>query len=433
MAKGRNSFTWQLKFSLILGGQAFSLIGSGLVQFSIIWWLTRETDSTVILSLATITGLVPVILLSPLAGVVADRINRRLVMIMADAFVALVTLVMAVLMILGYQPIWLIFVLLFLRAAGSAFHQPAFEAAIPLIAPEIHLVRTAAVTQILRSAISFLAPLMGALLIEWLPLAQILLIDVVSAGIAILLLLPSRIPSVSQSDRPGHPLAGYMQDMKIGIQYVLRWKGLLALILVFGLSNFLLAPVLSMMPLIITRHFNGGAREYGLFEMALAIGVIAGSLSLSIWGGFKRKIVSINIAQIICGLGLAGIALVASDRFWVVLVLIAICGLCSAYINSPATAIMQAKVDKEMQGRVMSIVTVVCMVSMPISLAIAGPLANVIGLMPIVYIPGLISTLIGIACFMIKPLMRIEDRRAAGPDPAALPAGVPEQPGNAAF
>mgnify|MGYP001040323936 FL=1 len=433
MAKGRNSFTWQLKFSLILGGQAFSLIGSGLVQFSIIWWLTRETDSTVILSLATITGLVPVILLSPLAGVVADRINRRLVMIMADAFVALVTLIMAVLMILGYQPIWLIFILLFLRAAGSAFHQPAFEAAIPLIAPEIHLVRTAAVTQILRSAISFLAPLMGAILIEWLPLAQILLIDVVSAGIAILLLLPSHIPSVSQSDRAGHPLAGYMQDMKIGIQYVLRWKGLLALILVFGLSNFLLAPVLSMMPLIITRHFNGGAREYGLFEMALAIGVITGSLSLSIWGGFKRKIVSINIAQIICGLGLAGIALVASDRFWVVLVLIALCGLCSAYINSPATAIMQAKVDKEMQGRVMSIVTVVCMVSMPISLAIAGPLANVIGLMPIVYIPGLISTLIGIACFMIKPLMRIEDRRAAEPDPAAMPAGVPEQPENAAF
>jgi DHA3 family macrolide efflux protein-like MFS transporter len=432
MAKGRNSFTWQLKFSLILGGQAFSLIGSGLVQFSIIWWLTRETDSTVILSLAAITGLVPVILLSPLAGVVADRINRRLVMIMSDAFIALATLVMAVLMSLGYRPIWLIFVLLFLRAAGSAFHQPAFEAAIPLIAPEIHLVRTAAVTQILRSAISFLAPLLGALLIEWLPLAQILLIDVVSAGIAILLLLPAPIPSVSQSDGLRHPLAGYLQDMKIGIQYVLRWKGLLALIIVFGLSNFLLAPVLSMMPLIITRHFNGGAREYGFFEMALAIGVIAGSLSLSIWGGFKRKIVSINIAQIVCGLGLAGIALVASDSFWVVLVLIALCGLCSAYINSPATAIMQAKVDKEMQGRVMSIVTVVCMVAMPLSLAIAGPLANVIGLMPIVYIPGLISTLIGIACFLIKPLMNIENRRVSKPVPTGLLAGSTEQPENAA-
>ncbi|NLO35893.1 MAG: MFS transporter [Clostridiaceae bacterium] len=432
MAKGRDSFTWQLKFSLILGGQAFSLIGSGLVQFSIIWWLTRETDSTVILSLAAITGLVPVILLSPLAGVVADRINRRLVMIMSDAFIALATLVMAVLMSLGYRPIWLIFVLLFLRAAGSAFHQPAFEAAIPLIAPEIHLVRTAAVTQILRSAISFLAPLLGALLIEWLPLAQILLIDVVSAGIAILLLLPAPIPSVSQSDGLRHPLAGYLQDMKIGIQYVLRWKGLLALIIVFGLSNFLLAPVLSMMPLIITRHFNGGAREYGFFEMALAIGVIAGSLSLSIWGGFKRKIVSINIAQIVCGLGLAGIALVASDSFWVVLVLIALCGLCSAYINSPATAIMQAKVDKEMQGRVMSIVTVVCMVAMPLSLAIAGPLANVIGLMPIVYIPGLISTLIGIACFLIKPLMNIENRRVSKPVPTGLLAGSTEQPENAA-
>jgi hypothetical protein len=286
------------------------------------------------------------------------------------------------------------------------------------------------VTQILRSAISFLAPLMGALLIEWLPLAQILLIDVVSAGVAILLLLPSRIPSVSQSDGLRHPLAGYMQDMKIGIQYVLRWKGLLALILVFGLSNFLLAPVLSMMPLIITRHFNGGSREYGLFEMALAIGVIAGSLSLSSGAASSARLSASTSPR-------SSAVWVWRDRpggfgrFWIVLVLIALCGLCSDTSTRRPRRSCRPRWIKRARAR--HVDRDGGLHGVDASAWRSRTMANVIGLMPIVYIPGLISTLIGIACFMIKPLMRIEDRRAAEPDPAAFACRCPGAAENAAF
>ena len=208
-------------------------------------------------------------------------------------------------------------------------------------------------------------------------------------------------------------IRSYFTDFMSGMRYVYRWKGLMALIIVFGLANFLLAPMLSMMPLIIARHFQGGAREYGLFEMALAGGVIVGSLTLSIWGGFKRKIVSVNVAQILCGLILSFIAIVPENKFYLVLLATLLTGVTSSYINSPVTAIFQSKVEKAMQGRVMSIVTVVCMISMPLSLAIAGPLSDVIGLMPLVYIPGLISTAVGIACFLIPPLMHIEDHVVA--------------------
>src|SRR5512133_1657368 len=187
---------WKWQFTTIITGQAFSLIGSGLVQFSIIWWLARETDSAVILSVSTIMSLVPIILLSPVAGVVVDRYNRRLVMMMADAFVALVTLLMAVLFIAGKLEIWLIYLLLVLRASGSAFHQPAFEAAIPMIVPEQQLVRTAAMTQMLRSGINIIAPLTGALLVEWVPLPNILLFDVITAGIAVLSLSMIAIPDL---------------------------------------------------------------------------------------------------------------------------------------------------------------------------------------------------------------------------------------------
>ena len=309
---------WKWQFTTIITGQAFSLIGSGLVQFSIIWWLARETDSAVILSVSTIMSLVPIILLSPVAGVVVDRYNRRLVMMMADAFVALVTLLMAVLFMAGKLEIWLIYLLLVLRASGSAFHQPAFEAAIPMIVPEQQLVRTAAMTQMLRSGINIIAPLTGALLVEWVPLPNILLFDVITAGIAVLSLSLIAIPDLKTQTAATTSIRSYFTDFMSGMRYVYRWKGLMALIIVFGLANFLLAPMLSMMPLIIARHFQGGAREYGLFEMALAGGVIVGSLTLSIWGGFKRKIVSVNVAQILCGLILSFIAIVPENKFYLV-------------------------------------------------------------------------------------------------------------------
>ena len=404
---------WKWQFTTIITGQAFSLIGSGLVQFSIIWWLARETDSAVILSISTIMSLVPIILLSPVAGVVVDRYNRRLVMMLADSFIALVTLLMAVLFMVGKLEIWLIYLLLALRASGSAFHQPAFESAIPMIVPEQHLVRTAAITQMLRSGINIVAPLTGALLVEWIPLPNILLFDVITAGIAVISLSLIAIPNLRVQTAATTSIKSYFTDFMSGMRYVYHWKGLMALIFVFGLANFLLAPMLSMMPLIISRHFQGGAREYGLFEMALAGGVIIGSLTLSIWGGFRRKIVSVNIAQILCGLILSFIAVVPENRFYLVLIATLLTGMTSSYINSPVTAIFQSKVEKAMQGRVMSIVTVVCMVSMPLSLAIAGPLSNVIGLMPLVYIPGLISTAVGVACFLIPPLMHIDDHPAS--------------------
>lgn len=434
MAAGQKLTRWQLQFAVLLSGQAFSLLGSGLVQFAIIWWLTRETDSTIVLSVSTIVGLLPVILLLPVAGVVVDRVNRRLVMMAADAFIAVVTLLMAVLFTAGVLEVWMIYLLLFLRSAGSAFHMPAFESAVPLIAPEHHLVRTAAMTQMLRSGVNLAAPMLGALLIEFTTLPNILLIDVVTAGMAILSLAPIAIPDLPSAEGPGITLSGYIRDFTLGLRYVYYWKGLLALIVVFSLSNFLLAPLLSMMPLIITRHFQGGAREYGFFEMALAAGIIAGSLTLSISGGFRRKMVSINLSQIICGIAIASIVLVPARSFYLVLVLAAICGIMSAFVNSPVTAILQAKVDKDMQGRVLSIVSVFCMLSMPLSLAVAGPLANLVGLMRIVYIPGLISILVGILCFFIPSLMHLEDRRPAVPannaaagDSGLTPAGPEER------
>lgn len=416
---------WWRQFLFILVGQGFSLLGSGLVQFAIIWWLTRETGSAVVLSVASICGLVPMILISPFAGAVADRINRKTVLILADSAIALVTLLMAGLFQLGLLHIGFIYLLLALRSVGSAFHQPAFEAAMPQIAPSEHLVRVNSGMQIIRSGVNLVSPLLGAILIESFALPLVLMIDCATALIAILLLLPVRIIDVKQPDAHPASLRVFMQDMRAGFQYIRRWRGLSILIISFALSNFLLSPLVTLMSLVVSRHFGGGAREYSFVEMSLAVGVVLGSLSLTVWGGLRRRILNINLGQILCGLTLALAGFLKPEGYGLFLACMLVCGFGSTYINAPAMAIVQSRVDPDMLGRVMSLVGTLCMAAMPLSLVLAGPLAQLVGLMPLIYIPGIMSVIIGVSCFFMPSVMQIdargESRQGMGPQADTVP------------
>lgn len=441
---------WISQLSVVLTGQVFSLMGSGIVQFAIIWWLNGAYPSQPsVLAIGTVMGVLPVILFSPLAGVIADKYNRKKVMIAADAGIALVTLLFFLILpddrggsaIMSKSTIY---ILLFLRAAGTAFHQPALEAAMPQIIPRDHLVRGAAITQMLRSGVSMLAPMLGAVLYGLLGnLRFILLVDVATAGVAIVSLLLIRLPDLERSTQRQPGLRDYLSDLRLGYQYVFRWKGLRALIIMFALANFLLAPVLAMIAKVITVYFDGDASSFAFFEMALAVGLMLGSLSLSVWGGTRRKIIIVNAAQIFCGLFIAGIALIPGDSFGLVLGAAALIGIASAYVNSPVMAILQAHVDKEMLGRVMSVGSMLCSLAMPVSLVIIGPLSDLmlatpgIGLMPVIWVPGLLSTLLGAICFLLPSLMRIEEHapgaarqheQSSGDAAVGLVSGLNEKP-----
>ncbi|NLC84879.1 MAG: MFS transporter [Ruminococcaceae bacterium] len=410
MTKAKQKGLWLQQFMLVLVGQGFSLLGSGLVQFAIIWWLTRETGSAIVLTAAAIFGLLPMILISPFAGAIADRVNRKTILMVADGFVALISLLMAVLFHYGMLQLWLVYLFMMLRSAGNAFHQPAFEAAMPQIAPVRHLVRVNSALQFIRSGVNLAAPLLGAILIENFSLPLILLVDVITAAIAIALLLPVQILDVRQPEEQPPTLRVYLQDMREGLRYIRQWRGLSILILIFAFTNFLFSPLVTLMALIVSKHFNGGALEYSYVEMMLAAGILLGSLAITAWGGFRRRILNINFGQVISGVALTVAGFLRPDALVPFMFCMLVCGISSCFINAPAMAIVQSQVDPDMLGRVMSIVSALCMLAMPVSLILAGPLVELIGLMPLIYIPGIISGLLGVACFFIPDLMNIETK-----------------------
>ena len=187
-------------FLIIWSGQAFSLLGSSLVQFALIWYLTISTGSAVVLAMASVMGLLPRILLAPIAGAYIDRWDRRAVMIVADSVMAATIVILALCFHFNWVPLWLLYLVMFVRSLGGAFHEPAMRASTPMLVPEEHLVRVAGMNRTIDGISILIVPPVAALLIEWLPMQTILAIDVVTAIIAIIPLLFIPIPNPIRKD-----------------------------------------------------------------------------------------------------------------------------------------------------------------------------------------------------------------------------------------
>jgi MFS transporter, DHA3 family, macrolide efflux protein len=404
---------WFGRFVTIWSGQAASLIGSQLVQFALVWYLTIQTGSATVLAIASAAAMLPQILLSPIAGAYVDRWKRRYVMIAADAFIAMTTLVLIVLFALGHIQIWHVFVIMFVRSCFSAFHWPASQAATTMLVPEEHLTRVAGMNQSLQGIANILAPPLAALLIAFLPMEQVLTFDILTAILAILPLLAIRFPEPAPKTGPRQKV---LDDLKDAIGYLRGWRGAITLMAMFMVINMLISPAFSLLPILVVDFFHGGAIDYASLEVVSGIGLISGGLLLSVWGGTRKKIVTVMASTILAGIGITLIAFVPQSGFLMVLGLLLFVGLMLPMLNGSVMALMQACVPKSMQGRVFALMGALAMAASPIGLAFGGPVTDLIGIQPWFLIAGIPTALIGVTAFLLPSVMGIEDPRSRPDD-----------------
>ncbi len=404
---------WKTRFFTIFGGQALSLFGSSLVQFALVWYLTQQTGSATILATATLVAMLPQVLLGPFVGALIDRWNRRIVMVVADGAIALATLALAGLFLFDLVEVWHIYAILLIRSVGGAFHWPAMSASTSMMVPQEHLARVAGLQQTLHGLVSIVAPPTGAVLISLLPTQGVLMIDVLTALMAILPLLFIAIPQPTreQNEKGEHPTS-YWQDVRDGFAYVAAWPGLMAILLMAVFINFLLTPAGSLMPLLVTKHFGLGALEFGLTDSLFGVGMIGGGILLGVWGGFKKRIVTSMLGIIGLGIGVMTTGLAPANMFWMALVGMSVMGFMNPITNGPLHAVIQATVKPEMQGRVMSLVGSAATAMTPLSLAVAGPVSDLIGIRTWYLFGGAACLLMGIAAFFIPAIMSVEENHS---------------------
>ncbi len=411
---------WQARFFTIWGGQQLSSIGSTVAGFALIWWVTATTGSATVLATATMVSLLPQVFLGPFVGALVDRWSRRLIMLVADSAIALVSAWLAYLFWADAIQIWHLYVVMLLRALGGAFHFPAMSASTTLLVPEKHYARVAGLNQMMGGAAGVLGPVLGALLFNALPLWGIMAVDVVTAAFAVgpLLFLSVPQPARSAEQAAGESL---WTSAKAGLRFIVAWKGLLALMLMALLLNFLAYPPMSLLPILVKRHFQGGALQLGWLNSAFGLGLVLGGLLLGTWGGFKRRIITIlvgiaglSVALVVIGLTPAGRLPLAVGALFVGAVLNALC-------NGSAFALMQAVVPPEVQGRVFTVEMSLTGAASPLAMAIAGPIADAVDIRWLYVVPGALSLIMAVIAFRTPAIMHLEEERGGAPAPAGEP------------
>ncbi len=400
---------WMKKFIPIWSAQLFSLLGSGLVQFALVWWITQKTGSAAILAMGTLVAVLPEVLLGSFAGAIVDRLNRRRVMIFADAMIALVTLVLAILFAFDLVQVWHIFVVMFLRSVGGVFHWPAMQASTSLMVPEKHLARIAGVNQALRGTLNIIAPPLGALLMTLLKFHQVIAVDVVTAVIAITPLCFIRIPQPVRADAVEVLTPRVvLRDVAEGYRYLKNWKGLLYLTFLAALLNFLLAPAGTLSPLMVTEHFKAGMWELSIVESSIGIGTVLGGLTLGLWGGFKSKVLTSLMGVLGLGMGVLIFGIAPANLFWLGVIGTSLLGFMNPIANGPLQAIMQSKVAPEMQGRVMGTTISLCSAMMPLSMLVVAPVAELLGIRVWYWLGGSLVMILGLAGLFIPSIMALD-------------------------
>ncbi len=399
---------WAPRFYTLWTGQALSLFGSQLVQFAIIWYLTKATNSATALAIASLMGLLPQVILSPFIGTWVDRGNRRAIMISADGTVAMATLVLVILFALGRAEIWHIYALLFVRSVGEGFHQSAFGASVVLLVPKEQLARVQGFNQALYGGLNVISAPLGAFLFALLPMQGILSIDIVTALIAITILLFIPIP---QPEKSTTTQATFWQDFAAGFRYIIAWRGLVIVLLMVMVINFFYSAAESLTPLLISKHFQGDAQQLGWWQAMFATGTIIGGVLLGAWGGFKRKVVTAQSCLILLGLGTTIIGFTPPELFWLGLAANTLTGLVLPITNGSFGAILQSVIAPEMQGRVFAFIMSAANLVSPLGLIIAGPISDALGIQLWFRVAGITCVLIGLAGFFIREVMRMEEEK----------------------
>jgi len=403
--------SWATPFFTIWTGQAISLLGSQMVQFALIWWLTKTTESATVLTTATLVGILPTVILGPFVGALVDRWNRRKIIIFADSGIALATLVLAYLFYVGLVEIWIVYLILFIRALGGGFHGPAMAASTSLMVPDEHLTRIQGINQTLYSGLNIVSAPLGALLLEVLSVQGVLAIDVFSALFAIIPLFFIAIPQPlnKQLSQKENLVGSVWEDFREGLRYVMKWPGLIFIIVMALSINMIITPAFSLLPLLVRGHFGGGAVQLSWINSSFGVGAVVGGLLLSIWGGFKKKVITTQFGLIGLSIGLAIIGFAPATLLVVAITGIFVVGFMVPITNGPINAVVQSAVDPAMQGRVFTLIGSLAGAMSPLGLIVAGPLSDLLSIQ-IWYIIGSVLCLgFGVGGFFSPALMRLED------------------------
>jgi hypothetical protein len=359
-------------FVLVAFGQIISVTGSGLTGFALGAWVYQRTQSATQFALILLFTLLPSLAIAPLTGALVDRWDRRWVMILSDTGSGLCTLVMALLFFAGRLQVWHIYVAMALSSTFHGFQTSAYMASVSLLVPKEQLGRANGITQLGETSRYLFSPILAGWLMGVVGVSGVMLIDFATFLFAVFTCLLVRFPRPETSTAGRAVQGSLLREAAFGWQYIAARPGLLGILSMYALSNYASNMTDTLMPPMLLNL--GSPKMVGSVLSAGGIGMLAGSLLMSVWGGPKRRINGVLIFSALIGLfvvligGLQSVPLIAVATF----------GYFFPFplVNGCDSAIWQSKVPPDVQGRVFATRRMLVFSMIPLAYITAGPLAD---------------------------------------------------------
>jgi MFS transporter, DHA3 family, macrolide efflux protein len=440
-----------LAFVIVWIGQLISVVASQMTNFAMTLWIYQQTNSAMALGLAQVFWVTPFLLISPIAGVMVDRYNRKLMMMISDIGSGIATLFILIMQAMGILQIWHLYLAMAVGGLVNAFQWPAYTAAITTMMPKEQYGRANGMMSLVDAGPGVIAPILGAALLAFIKLTGVLLIDVITYGIAIVSLAIVIIPQPVESAEGRKAKSNIWKESIFGFKYIFARPGLMGLLSVFLFGNLFSAIATTLSnPEILARTGNN-SMMMGTVQSTAAIAAVVGGIVMSIWGGFKRQINGVLLGWFLSSL--FGMTLFGFGRdlsIWIPTVMVMT--VFGPMINSASQTIWQSKVPPDLQGRVFSSRRLIAWITQPLAPLIAGSLADyvlepamktesglsrvfggVYGIGPgagmglLITLCGLAATLVAVVGFSIPTIRNVEDSL---PDHDTLPKPDLKVPGD---
>lgn len=363
---------WKKDIVKFLSAQTISLFGSSLVQYAIIWYITLSTQSGLMMSIATICGYVPQLLISLWAGVWIDRHSRKFLCMASDAIIAIATFFVMLAFFMGFRRVELLFLVLLVRSFMSGIQTPAVSAIIPQIVPSEYFMKVNGIYGTIQSIMMFLSPALSGMILSFMDIEYTFLIDIITAviGIGIMFVVPIKAHEKIVSGNT-------MKEDMVVIRRYLKQHTLIRDVLIFMfLVCFFISPAALLTPLMIARTFGAEVWRLTMSEMTFSLGAVAGGILISSWGGFRKYTHTILASTAFYGSMMIGLGL--SPFFVGYLIFNFLIGISMPCFNTPTQSLLQEQVEEGMLGRVFSLVQIANACALPLGSVIFGPLADVV-------------------------------------------------------
>lgn len=426
-------FTGMTAFMIVWLGQVVSLIGTAMTRFAVIFWAYQETGQATSLALVALFSFAPAVLLSPIAGALVDRWNRKVVMVLSDAAAGAATLSLLVLHLTGHLELRYVYAAAALAGALESFQFPAYSAAISTVVPPKHFGRANGLVALAESGSAILAPPTAAALLTTLGLTGIFVIDVVTAVVAIAALLAVHIPQPERTEAGAQAAGSLLAEAAFGFRYIGQRPSLLGLQLILCAVNLVGNFAQTLQPAMILARTGSNQVTLAAVQSAAGLGGVAGSLLMTAWGGPARR-----VHGLLAGIALEGLLSVVPmglGRGPGVWAAAAFAGaMCMPVVNGSNQAIWQAKVHPDVQGRVFAARRVIAHAMAPVAMALAGPLADRVmepsmapggslagvlgplfgtgpgaGMAVLIVVSGILTALVGLGGYLFTAVRRAED------------------------